>query len=172
MRQKLAYGKLGYRTDKWFLKWLGRYNELKKNILFEENSKKTLEYVRDKIISDKVVKLGDSLYSYSTIGYISFDDLNLDLSNILSSAQNGKRYLLHRDYKAINENVSNYTLYDEYDEENNYLVLYQDKDKLIENIDKQLNELNSRLDNKYSKIREIGKDIMFELGVKREKLGV
>ena len=172
----LPYGKLGYRTDKWFKKWLLRYQEARNKMDDNNRYIEVLSFVADKIESKDFVPKDEykngNLKDLIT-AVISMDGVNEDdLSSILFVNEKNKKYLLERTYRQFNENVVTYELFDEYDVDKNCLLLFKDAEKILEMLKDCIIEKSDEFDKYHSEAHKIGENIMLELANKKEVLSV
>ena len=169
-KQKLAYGKLGYRTDKWFDKKLGQYAEIKAEIEPENRMLTLLSFVENKIKAEDFIDYDPNQYSFvkqSVVHVINMANCGVDIFATLR-VHGDKRYLLHRNYRKYSDTVTSYDLMDEYNPLNNTLILFRDDAEVIEEINKQREKINARLIGKNAKAHEIRVEIMEELAQKRK----
>ena len=171
-KQKLAYGKLGYRTDKWFNKKLGQYADIKAEIEPENRMLMLLSFVENKIKAKDFIDYDASQYSFieqPVVHVINLANCGVDIFATLR-VHGEKRYLLHRNYRKYNDTVTSYDLMDEYNPLNNTLILFKEDDEIIDEINRQREKINSRLVEKNVKAHEIRIEIMEELTQKRKVL--
>ena len=172
MKKKLAYGKLGYRTDQWFNKKMKQSRSLKSTLEKDKSMLNLLSYVAKKVIKRDYVPYDPKVHTFNVslrnVNIISLSDCDVDFISILRTSKNNKRYLLHRNYTTVNESVSSYSLFDEYDIFSDCLALYGDEEVILEEINKQVEKLQYRIYTTNAELRQVNSEIMEELAQKRE----